>query len=120
LFTDTYNRLSSGGAAVAWVRMPDTVAARNTPNGSPSPQDLQTTAHLRELIDRYVSAQPSATAIDLAGFVCPEIPCPKQRDGLTLRPTDGLHFDTPDGARYVAEYMSDQVTQMDLNQIAKP
>jgi peptidoglycan/LPS O-acetylase OafA/YrhL len=119
LFTDTYNRLSSGGAAVAWVRMPDTVSAPNTPTGSPSPQDLQTSAHLRELIDRYVAAQPSGTAIDLAGFVCPEIPCPKQRDGLTLRPTDGLHFDTPDGARYVAEHMSDLITQMDLNQIAK-
>ena len=119
LFTDTYNRLTSEGAAVAWVRMPDTVAARNTPTGSPSPQDLQTTAHLRELIDRYVASQPSATAIDLAGFVCPELPCPTQRDGLTLRPTDGLHFDTPDGARYVAEHMSDLITQMDLNQIAK-
>jgi len=120
LFTDTHNRLTAGGAALAWVRMPDPVPARTTRPKSPNSEELRTTEHLRALIDQFVSNQTSTTVIDLAAIVCPDQPCPTQVNGITLRPTDGLHYDTAEAAAYVAERMSDLITQMDLHQIAKP
>ena len=120
LFADTHTRLTSRGAALAWVLMPDTVVASSTPPGRPSAQDLQATAHLRELLKQYQTEQPATTVLDLASVVCPALPCPTQVDGITLRPTDGLHFEGPGSATYVAEQMAALITQMDLNQIAKP
>ena len=120
LFTDTHSRLTSTGAALAWVLMPDTVATSSTPPGRPTPQDLQATAHLRELLSQYQTEQSATTVLDLASLICPELPCPTQVAGITLRPTDGLHFEGPGSATYVAEQMASLITQMDLNQIAKP
>jgi peptidoglycan/LPS O-acetylase OafA/YrhL len=120
LFADTHARLTAGGATLAWVLMPDTVPAANTPPGRPNPQDLKATSHLRNLLSQYQTEQANTTVLDLASIACPALPCPTEVDGITLRPTDGLHFEGPNSATFVADQMSAMIAQLDLNQLANP
>ncbi len=119
LFAETHDRMTAQGAALAWVLMPDTVAGRNTPPGRPTQQDFSSTSHLRELLNQFSTQQSSTTVIDFASIVCPELPCPKTLAGHRLRPMDGLHFEDPEGASYVAEQLADLISKLDLQQITQ-
>lgn len=108
----TAERLSAGGAAVVWSLMPDTVEARWT--GPVEPGD-ERAEHHRNLLRAIAEQVDGTSTLDLASVVCPTAPCPTEVDGITLRPNDGIHFDEPEGARYVAARLADLILALDLD-----
>lgn len=110
----TAARLSEGGAHVAWALMPDTVAGRWTRPGQPDPEDLRRAEHHRSLLRSLTEAIEGTSTIDLASIVCPGSPCPTSVEGTALRPNDGIHFDEPDGAGWVAERLADLIVSIEL------
>ncbi|MEX0768101.1 MAG: SGNH/GDSL hydrolase family protein, partial [Microthrixaceae bacterium] len=119
LFADMHGRLTAQGATLAYVLMPDTVAGRNTPAGSPTLRDLSTTSHMRELLQQFASVQTSTTVVDFASVVCPTLPCPEKFDGRNLRPIDGLHFEGTESTNYVGDRLAELISQLDLQQISQ-
>ncbi|MGB3410459.1 MAG: acyltransferase family protein [Microthrixaceae bacterium] len=115
LYRQTQARLAVDGAAVAWTLMPDTVIGRTTRAGVSLSTDRA--EHHRSLLRSVASQLPGTTTVDLQSVACPTLPCPSEVNGLELRPTDGIHFDTPDGAAYVARAFADQVMNIDLSDL---
>ena len=114
LYGEARDRFASGGASTAFVLLPDGGVGRSTPPGRPTEEDLARSAHLRELIGNVAATLPDSTTLDLASVVCPTTPCPRTVDGLDLRPGDGLHYDDPAGAAYVANRLADQIQALRL------
>ena len=118
LYRQTDDRLTTNGAAVAWALMPDTVKGNQITATGPSTSELERFEHHRELLRRISDELPGSTTLDLAGTVCPSTPCPEQVNGLVLRPTDGMHFDDPQAAKFVADALTRQMLDLDLNKMA--
>lgn len=114
LYGETRARFGAGGATTAFVLLPDGGVGRTTPPGRPTDEDLARSAHLRELLTSVTAEQPKTTTLDLASIVCPATPCPRTVDGLDLRPGDGLHYDDPAGAAYVAGRLADLIQALRL------
>jgi peptidoglycan/LPS O-acetylase OafA/YrhL len=112
LFDETFDRLGADGAAVALATLPDNV------DGEVRTADQEVIRRNRVLSQRLVDIAATnprrVVALPFAEIVCPTTPCPTQVDGVTLRPRDGAHFDEPEGARYVAERLADQLLSLDL------
>ncbi len=115
LYGETIGRLSSGGARVALVLLPDNVAGRNAPFGGPTEDDLGRAAHLRDLQVRVAATLEGVTTLDMASVVCPTSPCPTEVRGLEIRPGDGMHYDEPLAAAWVASHVADLALAIDLD-----
>jgi len=114
LYGEMFGRLTTSGAAVALLTVPDNI------DGQIRAADAETTRRiglLNALVsDIAATATGRITTLPFDQIVCPATPCPTQVDGVTLRPRDGAHFDTAEGARFVAERLADQIAAMDLGQ----
>lgn len=117
LYGQTIERLAGGGAGVAMVLLPDNVAGRNAPFGGPTDEHLERAAHLRELQRRIAEQRAGVTTLDMASIVCPESPCPTEIRGLELRPGDGMHYDEPLAAAWVAAHVADLALAIDLDDL---
>ena len=114
LYREMFGRVTVGGAAVALVTVPDSV------DGGIRRADAEAIRRTRLLngflIDLAATDPGRVTTLPLDQVVCPATPCPPQVDGITLRPRDGVHFDTADGASWAAERLADQIASIDLGQ----
>ena len=113
LYDQTIQRLTSGGAAVAFAIMPDSVDGRSRLADAEGNRRLQIVNGL--LMDLGATHPGPVTTLRFDQIVCPTTPCPTAVDNVVLRPADGTHFDEPAGARFVAERLADQIASLDLN-----
>lgn len=113
LLEEAVDVLASKGATVAFLTPPPTMASSSDTGTSREwlPEHAGRFRHFAELLQRVVEARPDQTAlIDLASFVCPEDPCPREVDGVTLRP-DGIHYDAT-GGPVVAGWLTPRIEQL--------
>ncbi len=113
LLNEAVDVLSSQGATVAFLTPPPTMASSSDTGTSREwlPEHAGRFRHFGDLLRRVVEARPAETAlIDLASFVCPEDPCPREVDGIALRP-DGIHYDAT-GGPVVADWLTPHIEQL--------
>ena len=112
LLSEAVDRLSAGGAAVAFVLMPDMVDGRDH---AVDPVEVGRGRHLNALLGDVARAHPGrVTTLPLDRVVCPADPCPAVVDGLELRARDGRHFDDPAAARWVSQRLTEDMLAVDL------
>jgi peptidoglycan/LPS O-acetylase OafA/YrhL len=101
------SRLKSTGAHLIIT----TVASRASSDYAPSnPSEDARYVRLNELYRQYARMHSGSVSIlDFAASVCPGgPPCPRDVDGIKIRPLDGTHF-TPKTARWAAARLLDPV-----------
>jgi hypothetical protein len=99
LLNEAVDVLGSKGATVAFVTPPPTIASASDTGTSREwlPRHADRFRHFADLLRQVTAAHPGNTAlIDLAGFVCPQDPCPREVDGVVLR-HDGIHYAAESG-----------------------
>jgi hypothetical protein len=112
LYRQAVDRLAAGGAVVALVLLPDVVDGREQ---RAEVVEIERGRHLNDLMQRVADADPRVVTVDLAGRVCPADPCPTAVQGVELRGVDGRHFDDPEAARMVAQWLASEVLAIDLD-----
>jgi len=112
LLSEAVDRLSAGGATVAFVLMPDMVDGRDH---AVDPVEVERGRHLNLLLGDVARAHPGrVTTLPLDRVVCPADPCPTVVGGLELRARDGRHFDDPAAARWVSQRLTEKMLAVDL------
>ena len=113
LYDQSIQRLSGGGAAVAFAIMPASVDGRSRLADVEGNRRLAIVNGV--LTDLGATHPGRVTTLRFDQIVCPTTPCPTQVDNVVLRPADGTHFDEAAGARFAAERLADQIAGLDLN-----
>ncbi len=114
LYGETVQRLTSGGARVVFLTIPDVVDGA-TKQADP---DVNRRAALVNPLLRDLDATiPGVATLPFDQLVCPTTPCPTHVDGVELRPRDGRHFDEAPGRRFVTQWLAGQVAALDLDRM---
>lgn len=112
LYEETFARVTATGAKVALVTLPPNV------DGARRRADAEVNRRLgllnEFLVDLAATSPTRPRVLPMDRIVCPTAPCPTAVDGIVLRPGDGTHYDTPEGARYVASRLADSIAGFDL------
>ena len=105
-------RLSAGGARVAFMTVPPVVEAELEPDLEPDDDRLD---RYNRALRALAREDDRVLLIDFATLVCggPTASCPTEVDGIRLRPLDGRHFED-EGAAWVAVHLADEVLALDL------
>jgi peptidoglycan/LPS O-acetylase OafA/YrhL len=116
LYDETVGRLTATGAAVAVTTLPENVEGQVR---SPDPDTIRRGRILNQFLTEFAAARDRIATLSLDSIVCPTTPCPTVVDGIRLRPRDGAHFDTAEGARYAAERLADQIAALNLADLGR-
>jgi hypothetical protein len=116
--TNAVDRLSVGGARVAFLTVPPVVDAELEPDLEPERARLD---RYNELLAELAADDERVLLVDFASLVCGGTvdPCPTEVDGIRLRPLDGRHFED-EGATWVATRLADVVLGLDLGAATAP
>lgn len=107
LFARMVDRLTTSGARVVLVTLPDHIDSALQPA---QPDRTNRTRHLNALLAEVVRRDPARVSlVHMDDIVCPSIPCPPTVDGIGLRTIDGIHFDGPEAATFVASRLADRL-----------
>jgi len=107
LYRQMTDRLTTSGARIVLLTVPDHVGSALQPAQA---DRTARTRHLNYLLAEVARRDPNRVSlVRMDDIVCPSDPCPEVVDGLGLRSQDGVHFNGPAEAGYVASRLVDRI-----------